>query len=219
MKKLISFACVCALLISSLSSTASAFNQSAQEDNRIKSIFFVLGEAVAVEYQIDGNDIIYAKAENGTDIAEKIDDVVYLNGVKAATIYVSDVKELSAQPRTGWISVDNCPYGTASDYTKFVSARDVNIALENTIVTMGVSGLSLVLAALGTPTVAGVVATTIVAVAAGSKYDYAKTLYFREEIYACSILSNFYRQVNCTHYFDREHTDFATSGTHYQTWA
>ena len=81
------------------------------------------------------DDNIYIRALSGTDVAERIGNVIYLNGVKEATI--SDTIDINnsetVMPRTGWVSTDTCPMGTASEYTKLSSTKDRNIELEKRI--------------------------------------------------------------------------------------
>ena len=218
MKKFVSMVCILSILSCTLFTTASATDIHTSKNDVIFTSFSVLGEEIMAEYHMDGNKIVYAKTTSGTDVAERIDNVIYLNGEKVATILVSD--ETAIQPRTGWISQEDCLYGTTpSDYTKFISSRDVDVNLEKGILDFSLTAFSLIISVLVPPAgAAASIASYIISTAAGGQYAYAKTLYFHETIYGHKTLPNMWRQVQCTYYFDKNHNDYAASGTYYMAW-
>ena len=158
---------------------------------------------------------------SGTDVVERIGNVIYLNGVKEATI--SDTIDINnsetVMPRTGWVSTDTCPMGTASEYTKLSSTKERNIELEKRIGSYTERALSLIIAVLYPPaTVALAAATLIIDVVKDSVYADYTTMYFREKYYKHNTLGQFYRRVVVDYYKDADYTEYGCSESYYQWW-
>lgn len=218
MKKFISLACVFSILACSFSFTAYAVDISSQ-DKAVEAVTgFAPQEPNLKPYESYGENF-YAKATNGTDVAERIGNVIYINGEKFATIHVTN--NTGVEPRSGWITQENCLYGTTpSDYTKLISSRDIDVNFEKGIVANETAGFAILISELIPEFgVATAVAAAIINAAVDSKYAYAKTVYFHEIVKGHKDFPNLWQQVNCTYYFDQAHTQYATSGTYYQSWA
>lgn len=108
------------------------FATNTQLSNNPDKVISTIDYAVTIDECTIDDDNIYIRALSGTDVAERIGNVIYLNGVKEATI--SDTIDINnsetVMPRTGWVSTDTCPMGTASEYTKLSSTKERNIELE-----------------------------------------------------------------------------------------
>ena len=177
--------------------------------------------AVTIDECTIDDDNIYIRALSGTDVAERIGNVIYLNGVKEATI--SDTIDINnsetVMPRTGWVSTDTCPMGTASEYTKLSSTKERNIELEKRIGSYTERALSLIIAVLYPPaTVALAAATLIIDVVKDSVYADYTTMYFREKYYKHNTLGQFYRRVVVDYYKDADYTEYGCSESYYQWW-
>lgn len=184
-------------------------------ENHYKNGIYTRGK-VSIQYKTSGNNIVYAKATNGNDIGERIGNIIYLNGTKVATI---NEEAVTIEPRTGWMNADNCPLGSAADYNKLISERDVDVNLENSLLNYSTSALAIIIGLL-VPSAAlcASLAQLIISAAAGTKYEDAKTVYFHEAIYGHKTLPNFYRKVVCTYYFDKSHNEYAASDVYYKVW-
>ncbi|WP_251446169.1 hypothetical protein [Vermiculatibacterium agrestimuris] len=195
----------------------------AQKENVTITECDILGKTAVMEQHIVDREIDYVKITCGTEIAERIGNEIFLNGEKVATIVELEERNIDAQniePRTGWLDVENCPYGTKSEYNKLYSSQYRNLALEKKISELTVEGLSYIL--MTYCGVAGVclrIAQEIISVAVDSKYEEYKTLYLYERIYSHKTLGQFYRMVDLDYYFDKNYTEFACNDYFYRVWA
>ena len=208
-------------IISTFSLVVPVFATNTQLSNNPDKVISTIDYAVTIDECTIDDDNIYIRALSGTDVAERIGNVIYLNGVKEATI--SDTIDINnsetVMPRTGWVSTDTCPMGTASEYTKLSSTKDRNIELEKRIGSYIERALSLIIAVLYPPaTVAFAAATLIIDVVKDSVYADYTTMYFREKYYKHNTLGQFYRRVVVDYYKDADYTKYGCSESYYQWW-
>lgn len=118
MKKLISLVCTASIMASILAPVASAINLS-NEAQTVRYSTEIAGKQADVEYRLENGEVTYAKITAGENVTERIGNIIYLNGVKMATIHEepANYEDETVQPCTGWMKQDNCLYGTVpADY-------------------------------------------------------------------------------------------------------
>ena len=112
MKKLISLVCTASIMASILAPVASAINLS-NEAQTVRYSTEIAGKQADVEYRLENGEVTYAKITAGENVTERIGNIIYLNGVKMATIHEepANYEDETVQPCTGWMKQDNCLYG------------------------------------------------------------------------------------------------------------
>lgn len=159
---------------------------------------------------------------------EKVGNKIYVDGVHEATVYelspiINTLDNTTADAdmlRGGWHYTDNCPYGSRSDYTKYITTRNKNIQFERSLASQTLAVLGGIIArGLNVPMgIALNLASNILSQIPGSQYGNLKTLYFKETIYAHKTLPGIYRMNNLSFYFDPNYSDYATSVIKYSWW-
>lgn len=86
MKKLISLVCMVSIMASILAPVASAINLS-NEAQTVRYSTEIAGKQADVEYRLENGEVTYAKITAGENVTERIGNIIYLNGVKMATIH------------------------------------------------------------------------------------------------------------------------------------
>lgn len=222
MKKLISLVCTASIMASILAPVASAINLS-NEAQTVRYSTEIAGKQADVEYRLENGEVTYAKITAGENVTERIGNIIYLNGVKMATIHEepANYEDETVQPCTGWMKQDKCLYGTVpADYTKPISEKNRNIELENKIMSYTIDALSLAITiAFGVSgdflDLATDLLKNISTMANNAQY---KTLYFHEVIKGHKTLPSMWQQVKCKYYVDSAHKKFACNDTFYRAW-
>lgn len=221
MKKLISLVCTASIMASALVSAASAANLS-DDTQTIRYSTEIAGNLADVEYRLESGEVVYANVTAGDDVAERIGDVIYINGEKVATIHEESInyEEETVLPYTGWMKQDSCLYGTVpAEYTKPISDKNRNIEFENAIIKTTVKVIGMVLAAAFPVTGEFTkLANKIVDVAIAIGNTQYKTLYFHEVIKGHKTLPSMWQQVYCEYYFNSSHSVHCCNDTYYRAW-
>lgn len=107
MKKLISLVCMVSIMASILAPVASAINLS-NEAQTVRYSTEIAGKQADVEYRLENGEVTYAKITAGENVTERIGNIIYLNGVKMATIHEepANYEDETVQPCTGWMKQD-----------------------------------------------------------------------------------------------------------------
>lgn len=115
MKKLISLVCTASIMASILAPVASAINLS-NEAQTVRYSTEIAGKQADVEYRLENGEVTYAKITAGENVTERIGNIIYLNGVKMATIH-EVIKGHKTLPSM-WQQV-KCKYYVDSAHKKF----------------------------------------------------------------------------------------------------
>lgn len=173
------------------------------------------GETINYQYREENGIITYAKVEN--DVVERIDNDIYLNGEKIASInsYTVTLDENAdetvvlddVQPYTGWVWSEK---GDSGDYVVPGTAKLHDIALEKTIKATTLSTMtSIVLVLLPVPSVAKEVANCIITGITGAyvAYQSSKHIYCLEMVRKHKYNPSFQKMVECTYFYGDDMND------------
>lgn len=195
--------------------------------NVIYKNFFIVDEWYQAEYHLVNDEIVYAKIVGNEYTAERINDEVYLNGEKTLSMHeagmlldTEGVKSNSIEPRSGWIEVEECPYGDEDDYTNKISERARDIDAEQDLYSFTIEALAIVLIAYYPMSEFCVtVAKDILNVVIGTAYERYEYIHFIETVKSHNVLGHCFRKVELAYYLDENHNHYKFTEVFYKTWA
>lgn len=173
---------------------------------------------------IDGHDIALSGTElyiDGNFVTDIVDKIVAENLDPITGEYVGAT---DTARRTGWVYGSNCPFGSASDYTRHVSTEYHNISLKKAVTNATIQAvIDCISDFLDMDTVPGPgsllwnAASNIVT--AIKDYIVNDKLYAREEIYGHKNGMGYVHKNVFYFYSDSNYSNYISSCTLYSQWA
>lgn len=190
---------LCAVFAFVFHAGAYAVNYENPQDNKPTSYMIENGEFVEILNNI-GESAGFAEIKSSVTNYISLDDSsVSMNGAKIIEVSESNITPKFSLSRCG----SNVPYGSASDYTEYISSRTVNVTLNNTLANISYAVLgSLLNPFVGLISTARAIASAILsaAMAAGTTVLSSDNVYIREMCYGHYALPQFYRQIRQDYY-------------------